>query len=408
MAQPLASLSADERITVRWETAPDTRTLAQWDSLVERSSGTDVTQLSAWSAVKSRSGFSPIYLLAFHGDTLVGGGLVNCRRVLGMLRVCYLSYGPLDDHSRPDTSMIAASLIRDLTRLAHFSAMTFVQPPEGANFISDALLANGFRPSHAGVAPAGSYRVDLAPSLEEIRRGFSKRLKSWTNRWDANGVTVRRGGDRDVPILLELVDRTGVRHGFEPPSLEQLSAIHSELAPLGHAAIFIGEVDGRPVAADLVTMLGDTVRGRRCGFDSRGAAGRLSVPAAVRWEIIKWAKSAGYRWLDFGGLPQQMLDDMLDRGIRVSDDWPGAHRAKLSFNGAPFRYPPAVELLRPLALRFAYDAAQSSNRGQGLINVAKTALRVGRFPELQLGRERQIARHKTETMDPGSDYRGQQ
>lgn len=383
MAQTPAPVSVGERITVRWETAPDARTLAQWNGLVERSSGTDVTQLSAWSAIRSRAGFSPLYLLAFHRDTLVGGALVNCRRVLGMLRVCYLPYGPLVDQSRADASVIATSLITDLTRLAHSSAMTFVQPPEGADFISDALLANGFRPSHAGIAPAGSYRVDLAPSLEEIRRGFSRRLKSWTNRWDSSGVTVRRGDDRDVPILLELMNRTATRHGFEPPSLEQLSAIHSELAPLGHAAIFIGEVYGRPVAADLVTMLGDTVRGRRCGFDSSGAAGRLSVPAAVRWETIKWAKKAGYRWLDFGGLPKPMLDDMLDRDIRSSDDWPGAHRAKLSFNGEPFRYPAAVELVRPFVLRFAYEVARSSTRGRRLINVAKTAIRVGRVPAFQ-------------------------
>jgi lipid II:glycine glycyltransferase (peptidoglycan interpeptide bridge formation enzyme) len=383
MTQTLAPLTVGEHITVRRETAPDARALVQWDRLVERSSGTDVTQLSAWSAVRSLAGFSPIYLLAFQGGTVVGGGLVNCRRVLGMLRVCYLPYGPLIDQSRPDAAMIAASLIRELTRLAHSSAMTFVQPPEGAKIISDGLLANGFRPSHANVAPAGSYRVDLAPPLEEIRRGFSKRLKSWTNRWDVSGVTVRRGDDRDVPMLLELMRETADRHGFEPPSLEQLSAIHSELAPLGHAAIFIGEVDGRAVAADLVTMLGDTVRGRRCGFDSRGGAGRLSVPAAVRWEIIKWAKNGGYRWLDFGGLPEPMLDDMLDRAVRTSDDWPGAHRAKLSFNGEPFRYPPAVELVRPRALRFAYDAARSSTRGQRLIDVAKTAIRVGRVPEFQ-------------------------
>jgi hypothetical protein len=29
------------------------------------------------------------------------------------------------------------------------------------------------------------------------------------------------------------------------------------------------------------------IRGRLTGFDRGGEAGRLSVPAAIRWEIIK-------------------------------------------------------------------------------------------------------------------------
>ena len=373
-----AELSAEARVIVRRETSPGPDAIAQWDSLVRCSAGTDVTQLSAWSAIRSRSGFAPLYLLAYHGDTVVGGCLILRRRLFRLLRICYLPYGPLVDQSMREAPQIASALVDQLIRLAQSSAMTVVQPPEGSDLITDRLLANGFRQSDAGIAPAGSYRLDLTRPLSEIRGGFSARLKSWTNRWESRGVTVRKGGEPDLAILSELMVSSAARQGFTPPSLEQLGVIYRELAPLGHAALFIGEVDGRPVAADLVTMLGDTVRGRRCGFDSSGAGGRLSVPAAVRWEIIKWAKSEGYRWLDFGGLPERMLDDMLDRGVRRSEDWPRAHRGKLSFNGQPFRYPPAVELLRPLPVRCAYDLASRNSYGRQFISGVKTGLWVGR------------------------------
>lgn len=300
------------------------------------------------------------------------------RRLLGVLPVCYLPYGPLVDQSRTDASLIAEALLREIARLARSASMTFVQPPEGAEFMTDALLARGFRLSNAGIAPPGSYRLDLTRSLDEIRGGFSKRLKSWTNRWESKGVTVRRGDDRDLPILFELVAGTAGRQGFPAPSFEQLNAVYHELAPGDHVALFIGEFNGEPVAADLVTMLGCVVQGRRCGFDSSGPAGRFSVPAAVRWHIIKWAKNHGYRWLDFGGLPEKMLSDMLDRGVRNSDDWPSAHRTKLSFNGVPFRYPAAVELVRPFPVRWTYDIAQRNSYGQRLIGRLKAALRVSR------------------------------
>ena len=367
---------AVERISVRWDESPSTFALAQWDTLVARSSGTDVTQLSAWAVIRSRVGFSPIFLFAHQGGALVGGCLVLRRRLFGVMRVCYVPYGPLVDNSRADASVVNSVLLRELTRLAESSVMTFIQPPENADGISFGLLANGFRHSTAGIAPAGSYRLDLTRPVSVIRSGFSARLKSWTNRWESKGVTVRTGDSRDLPTLCELIAATAARQGFPPPPVEQLDSIYRELSPAGHAAIFIGEVDGRPVAADLVTMLGDTVHGRRCGFDSSGAAGRLSVPAAVRWKIINWAKTEGYRWLDFGGLPEQMLTDMLDKGVRSSEEWPSGHRSKLAFNGEPFRYPPAVELVRPFAVRRAYDMARRNTYGRRMIATVKSALRV--------------------------------
>jgi len=377
MSHCTVTAAAVERISVRWEADPSPFMLAQWDKLVERSSGTDVTQLSAWAKIRSQVGFSPLFLFACRGDALVGGCLVQCRRIFGVLRVCYVPYGPLSDQSRTDASEVTAALLSELTKLAESSTMTFIQPPEYADDISFQLLANGFRHSNAGIAPAGSYRLDLSRSLADIRSGFSARLKSWTNRWESKGVTVRRGNASDLPILFNLIVETAVRQGFPPPLLEQLALIYRELTPGGHAALFIGEVDGRPVAADLVTMLGGTVHGRRCGFDSSGPAGRLSVPAAVRWKIINWAKNEGYRWLDFGGLPEQMLTDMLDKGVHSSDDWPNGHRAKLAFNGAPFRYPPAVELVRPFPVRWVYDIVRRNTYGRRLIAKIKSALRVG-------------------------------
>lgn len=376
MSYRTVAIPAVERISVRWDESPNTFALAQWDSLVERSSGTDVTQLSAWAVIRARVGFSPVFLFAYQGGALVGGCLVQRRRVFGVLRVCYVPYGPLVDTSRADASLVTPVLLRELTKLAESSAMTFIQPPENADDISFRLLANGFRHSSAGIAPAGSYRLDLTRPLADIRSGFSARLKSWTNRWESKGVTVRRGDTEDLPILGDLIAATAARQGFPPPPVDQLDSIYRELSPAGHSALFIGEVDGRPVAADLVTMLGDTVHGRRCGFDSSGAAGRLSVPAAVRWTIINWAKTEGYRWLDFGGLPEQMLADMLDKGIRSSDAWPSGHRSKLAFNGEPFRYPPAVELLRPFAVRWVYDMARRNTYGRRMIVRVKSALRI--------------------------------
>ena len=364
-------------VTVYRDPAPSASMLARWDRLIERVPGTDVTQLSAWARTRAWVGYCPVYLLAHRDDALVGGALLLHRRVAGVLTIGYLPYGPVIDPEAADRAAVTTALADALRTLASELSMTFIQPPEGAHDISTALIERGFRDSRAGTAPAGSYRLDLTPPLDTIRSTFSKRLKSWTNRWESKGVHIRKGTETDLPLLVQLMVHTGSRQGFTPPTLDYLRTLYTQLASSGHAALFIGEVHGHPVSADLVTVAGGMVRGRFGGFDARGDAGKLSVPAAARWQIIKWAKQQGQHWLDFGGLPEPMLADMLDHGITSSEHWPPSHRAKLAFNGTAFRYPQAVELIRPTPLQSAYDLATTHPMGQRGVAIAKTLLRGG-------------------------------
>jgi lipid II:glycine glycyltransferase (peptidoglycan interpeptide bridge formation enzyme) len=355
-------------------TQPDAGILRNWDRLVERTPGTDVTQLSAWARVRSTRGFEPVYLFAHRAGELVGGAQILSRRIPVMGGVGYLPYGPLIDPTVDDRAMVRRGLVQGLRRLSRRRLrMLFVQPPEGAEDVSADLLVQGFRPSSADIAPAGSIRIDLNEDLHLIRSRFGKRLRSWPNRWDARGVTVELGGEQDVPLLATLMKHTAERQGFSLPPADYIATMYRQLAAGNNAALFVGRVHGVPVAADLVTVCGGMIRGRLTGFDRCGEAARLSVPAAIRWEIIKWGKSRGLRWLDFGGLSAATLDALIGGGEATqvaSTDQP-----KLTFGGRPFRYPQAVEMVGPAPLRMAYDLALHSPRGRQVIKTAQRVLR---------------------------------
>jgi hypothetical protein len=365
---------SDECLTVCVSTRPEVGVLRNWDQLVERTPGTDVTQLSAWARVRGMCGFEPVYLFAQRDGELVGGAQILSRRLPMMGGVGYLPYGPLIDPIADDRSMVRRGLAEGLRRLCRRRLrMLFVQPPEGAEDVSADLLAQGFRPSSADIAPAGSIRIDLSEDLDVIRSRFGKRLRSWPNRWDARGVTVELGGEQDVPLLAALMTRTAERQGFSAPPQDYIASLYRQLAAGDNAALFVGRVGGVPVAADLVTVCGGMIRGRLTGFDRCGEAARLSVPAAIRWEIIKWGKARGLRWLDFGGLSATTLDALIGGGEATqvsSTDQP-----KLTFGGRPFRYPQAVELVGPAPLRMVYELAWHSPRGRQMINGAQRLLR---------------------------------
>ena len=368
------------QVIVREQPAPEA--LHAWDLLVDRTPGTDVTQFSVWGELRSRVGFTPLYLLAYQAGELVGGALILTRRFPVLGSVGYLPYGPLVSPDVPasvDAEAVRQALVDTLVMLSRRRLrILFIQPPEGAESTSNELQRRGFRPSSAGIAPQGSIRIDLTEDLAVIRSRFGKRLKSWTNRWESRGVRVRPGTETDVALLAELMASSAQHQGYTPLPLDYISALYRELAATGHVVMFVGEVDGVPVAVDLMTGCGEMVRGRLSGFDRSSEAMRMSVPAAIRWEMIKWAKAQGYRWFDFGGLRPETLAALLDGAKRDADSLPTADQPKVTFGGTAFRYPPAVEMIRPPALRMAYDLAWRSATGRRLFREAQSLLRGSR------------------------------
>ena len=347
---------------------PDPKVLRAWDRLVNSAAGSDVTQLTAWARLRGRVGYAPLYLLALQAGELVGGAQILHRPVPVLGSVGYLPYGPVISPAVADRSGICRELGDGLETVArHRLRMLFVQPPEGTEDLSRELLRRGFRTSSAGIAPAGSVRIDLTATEDEIRRRFARRLRSWPNKWAARGVTVRLGDRRDVPLLATLMTHSAQHQDYQPLPLDYLEAMYSELAAAGQAALFVGEVHGKPVAADLVTGCGAMVRGRLAGFDRTGEAGRLSVPAAIRWEIIRWAKAHGYQWYDLGGLHAQTLRDLLTGQCQHSDNWPSSDQTKVAFGGSPYRYPSAVEMINSAPVRIVYDLSRRSAGGRRLV-----------------------------------------
>ena len=60
-------------VTVAVTTTPRPEELARWDALVQRTQGTDVTQLSAWARVRATKGYVPLHVFVCRGPDLVGG-----------------------------------------------------------------------------------------------------------------------------------------------------------------------------------------------------------------------------------------------------------------------------------------------------------------------------------------------
>ncbi|MFG1931586.1 lipid II:glycine glycyltransferase FemX [Mycobacterium sp. NPDC048908] len=357
---------------------PDASTTAAWDELVQNVPGSDVAQLSAWADVRRAAGFQPLYVFVQRGIELVGGALVLGRRLPLIGEVGYIPYGPV---VRPeaDRDPVAIALATALRRLARTELrMIFVQPPLGGNDVSLELQRQGFRSSAAGIAPTASLRLDLDRDEDELRAGLRRRLQRWTRNWPNRGVRVRRGTQQDVALLARLHAASALHQNFEPLPLDYLENLYRRLAPTGHAELFVGEIDGKPVAARLYTSCGGVLKERLLGMDRDSEAAKLSVPAAVEWEAIRWAKASGYQWVDFGGISDKAAS-ILEDERSDSSKLTSAEAFKASFGGTPFRYPTPVEIMSSPVIRIAYDLAQRWPVGRRMVKrTTHHLLRIGR------------------------------
>ncbi|HEX4252007.1 MAG TPA: GNAT family N-acetyltransferase [Pseudonocardia sp.] len=354
---------------------PAESVLATWDHLVAGAKDSDITQLSGWATVRHTAGYEPLYVFARQAGELVGGALVLVKRIPVLGRIGYVAYGPVIAAAAP-RGVVVTKLCDALLALARTRLRAlFVQPFEGAD-ISAALLERGFRDSTAGVAPPATIRIDLSATEEELRAGLSKRIRRWTGKWAKSGVTVRRGGVADLEVLADLLRRTAEHQGFSELSPDYVRTLYAQFADSGLVDIFVGEVEGTPVAAELFTTCGGVLRCRLTGMDRSSPAVRLSVTSALDWEAMKWAKANGFAEFDLGGLSAGTAALVAEEGFSCTE-LDGAARFKVGFGGRLHHYPRAVELISSPILRKAYDKLGSGSVGEAMVDRARQWMRHG-------------------------------
>lgn len=364
-------------VSVTLVTRPDLDTIGVWDQLVSGTAGSDVAQLSAWSAVRGQVGFVSRYLLARRAGRLVGGALVLGRRLPVLGVVGYVPNGPViaPGAGRGAVADAVSSALAGLAR-RHLSGL-FVQPPEGGRDISEHLVRRGFRPSVAGIAPAASIRIDLTRDIEDIRDGLSSTNRRRTRTWVDRGVTVRMGCEDDLPLVADLLAHTGAHQHFAAPSLDYLGSLYRELDRGGHVQVFLAEVGGVPAVAELFTGCGGVLTSRLTGMRRCAAVNRSGARVAVVWHALCWAKTNGYDTFDFGGIPADAVDTIRDAEPGYTAGLSGPTVFKASFGGQPFHYPPAVELLSSRLLRTSYDLSHRCAIGGKAIALVKQLMRGG-------------------------------
>lgn len=182
-----------------------------------------------------------------------------------------------------------------------------------------------------------TYVLDLSHSLAELHKRLDKKWRSNLRKAEAHDLRISEArGSTAIEIFSELSQQTQRRKHYTSRFMDMFQMLYSTLPEDLKPRVFVCEHDNRPVAAAIISILGDRA------FYLNGATSNsgLVVRAGyfLQWHVVSLLKEMGpVRWYDLhGGL-----------------DTPGVRRFKRGIVGAK---PKEASMIEFQATRNAYCA----------------------------------------------------
>lgn len=295
------------------------------DSFVTAHPNGHFMQTSAWGRVKSDWAWTG--LLAREADGTIVGAMALVRRKLrfgGCL--LYAPRGPVWNHRDKKTfcelMTAAKALAEDCGAYAlRIDPAVSEEDTELYTFVTQLGFSCDQATDFSLYQPRMCYLLDLrGHSAESLLAGYHRSTRYHVHLALRNDVTVRVGGEENLPVFYEMMAQTAWKNGFEAPELSRFQAI----LRYTDAKLYLAEHEGMPIAA--VMML---VCGKQASFlygCSYAETLRLHPNELLQYAMHCDALDAGCDCFDFRGVEGYPLPENPKFGL---------HRYKQSF-GAEF------------------------------------------------------------------------
>ena len=326
----------------------DIENASELDAFVAAQPGGHVMQTSLWGRVKKDWRWQG--LLLRNPDGSVRASMALLIRRLRHYPACllYAPRGPVFAPGDTDAFLALVRAAKDCGRRLGAYALRLDPeiPEEDAAF---AALARriGFRidaaEDYSLFQPRLCYVLDMAGRTEETLPELYRRSTRYNVRHALKGpLTLRFGGEEDLPAFCAMMGETAARHGFAPRQAPYFRAL---LEGLGDCArLWLAETEGRAVAAAITVCFGGTCSLLYSCSDAEGQ--RLHANELIQYRAQADALGRGCTRYDFRGVEGRPTEENPAFGL---------HSYKQGF-GADFRaWIGQMDLpLRP----FVYSMAQ--------------------------------------------------
>ncbi|MGD8623243.1 MAG: peptidoglycan bridge formation glycyltransferase FemA/FemB family protein [Anaerolineae bacterium] len=321
----------------------DTR--EEWDGLVAAAPGGHVLQSWAWGELKTRFGWRV---------QRVAAGPANAQVLYrplpaGLGTIAYVPKGPQVDFDDPGAARALLAAVEPLAWAQRAICLKIEPHLPDDPALAARLGALGFRPG-AAIQPPRTVLVDLTAEPEELLADMKQGTRYKIRKSGRRGVTVRPGGEADLPAFYALMEATSVRSEFGIHSRAYYRAVYDLFVPAGQGQLLLAEYEGQLLAALVVLAFGDTA----CYMYGASSDERRNLMATylIQWEAMLWARAQGCRVYDLWGVPDQQEEVLEAQFTERGDGLWGVYRFKRNFFGRLARSAGAWDLVyAPLRYR---------------------------------------------------------
>ncbi len=172
-----------------------------------------------------------------------------------------------------------------------------------------------------------TYRLNLSPELQEIRRKLLPRWRKDLNKAERAELTVITGDSDEMFQALSMLYHDMVsRKGFKEyvADMSKYANMQKSLPEKLKMKIFLCYYQGEVVAGRTVPLLGDTAMALIAATSTKSVELNLHAAYLLQWKAIEWLKQNGFQYYDLRG--------------GVDGDMPGVKSFKRGLSGDEIFY----------------------------------------------------------------------
>ena len=287
----------------------DQVTEAQWNALLEGFVDASLYQTWAYGAVSwGDKQLSHLVLRDCGRPVALAQFRIVRLPVLGR-GVAYLRWGPVctpagsewnEAVCREALRAIIAEYVDRRRLLLRILPRQFTQDNQGSRLL-ELCQELGMRPDD-DVKPYHTFRVDLSPPLETLRKSLDQKWRNQLNGAERNGLEVVEGtSDAIYQEFLALYDEMMARKQFDTTvDVREFRQIQERLPEPQKMWILISRKDGKPMTALVGSRVGNM------GIYLLGATSNEGMKTKgsylLQWTLMQRLKERGCRWYDLGGI----------------------------------------------------------------------------------------------------------
>lgn len=322
-----------------WQADVDRSTSAEWSEMLDFFDDANIYQTWAYGAVRWGSKNLSHIVLRRNGEVVAMAQLRIVRPGNLNLGMAYLRWGPVCHRKGSQLEHeICVRMARCLEEEYVERRNLYLQVLPNA-FVGS-RRGNMFQSAFARFQPASrnpvdadrTFIVDLAPSIQDLRRNLDKKWRNQLTCAEKNRLRIVAGtGQEQYTIFCTLYRQMRNRKNFDTTvDIGEFGNIQEHLPETHRMQVLICEREGVPVAGLVTSAMGNSAIYLLGATSDSGLNAKGSY--LLQWTAIQWLKENGVRWYDLGGIDP-------DRN-------PGVYHFKRGLSGADVTQLPVVVVCR--------------------------------------------------------------